>query len=83
MALCAECDDALPASLSDLSQFPQLTNLGAGAELLCKLAPRDLLWLVQGIDFALRDGPGTLSLLRQNGPPGWTSSTSSPCVPLR
>jgi hypothetical protein len=70
MALSGECDDALPASLSDLPERLEGANRSARAEFLGKLTPRGLLWIIRGIDFAFRNGPGALSLLRQNGPPG-------------
>jgi hypothetical protein len=57
MSLPGKCDDAFPASLSDLSEFPQPTNCGARAELLGKLAPRDLFLSIRGINFALWNGP--------------------------
>ena len=58
MALSGECDDALPSSLSDLPQGLEWTNRSALTELLGKLAPRDLLRSIRGIDFALGNGPG-------------------------
>src|ERR1043166_5751187 len=63
MTLSGECDDALASSLSDLPQRLDWTNRRARAELLGKLAPRDLLWSISGIDFALRNGPGAIVLL--------------------
>src|ERR1041384_6485258 len=63
MALAGECDDALASSLSDLPPRLEWTNRSARAELLGKLAPRDLLWSIRGIDFALRNGPGATVLL--------------------
>src|SRR5204862_7016976 len=63
IALAGECDDALASSLSDLPQRLEWTNRSARAELLGKLALRDLLWSISGIDFALRNGPGASVLL--------------------
>jgi hypothetical protein len=61
MALSGECYDALPSSLSDLPQDLQWTNRSARAEFFGKLAPRDVLRSIRGIDFAL--GPGAIILL--------------------
>ena len=63
MALAGECDNALASSLSDLPQRPEWTNRSARAELLGKLAPRDLLWSISVIDFALRNRPGATIFL--------------------
>jgi hypothetical protein len=45
MAVAGECDDALASSLSDLPQRPKWTNRSARAQLLGKLATRDLLFV--------------------------------------
>ena len=63
MALAGECDDALSSSLSDLPQWLEWTNRSARAELLGKLAPRDLLWSISGVDFALWNRPGAIIFL--------------------
>src|SRR5205823_3519567 len=63
MALAGECDDTLAPSLSDLSERLQRTNRGAEAEFLLKLASGSLLWIIRGIDFALRNGPCATVLL--------------------
>ena len=63
MALSGECYDALPSSLSDLPKGLQWTNRSARAEFFGKLAPRDVLRSIRGIDFALRNGPGATVLL--------------------
>jgi hypothetical protein len=62
-ALAGECDDALPSSLSDFPKLLEWTNRSARAEFLGKLAPRDLLRSIRGIDFALWNGPGAIILL--------------------
>jgi hypothetical protein len=72
MAFSGECDNALPSSLSDLPQRLDWTNRSDRAELLGKLAPRDLLWSISGIDFALRNGPGATVLLA----PEWTAGVN-------
>ena len=72
----------LPPPLSDLPERLQRTNRGAGAEFFGKLASGDLLWIIRGIHLALRNDQAPLSFLRRSGPPGLTSSTSSPLAPL-
>jgi hypothetical protein len=54
---------ALASSLSDLPQRPEWTNRSARAELLGKLATRDLLWRISAIHFALRNRPGATIFL--------------------
>src|SRR2546430_2102438 len=82
MALAGECDDALPSSLSDLPQQLERTNRSAVAELLGKLAPRDLLWSIRGIDFALRNGPGAIILLAPEGTAGMNEQNLEPASAL-
>jgi hypothetical protein len=81
-ALAGECDDALASSLSDLPQRLEWTNRSARAELLGKLAPRDLLWSISGIDFALRNGPGAIILLAPQRTAGMNEQNLEPASAL-
>lgn len=78
MAFACECDDALPSSLPDLPERLEWTNRSAVAELLGKLAPRDLLWSIRGIDFALRNRPGAIVLLAPERTAGMNEQNFEP-----
>lgn len=73
MALASECDDTLPSSLSDLPQRLEWTNRSARAEFFGKLAPRDVLRSIRGIDFALRNGPIAIIVLAPERTAGMTA----------
>jgi hypothetical protein len=82
MALSGECDDALPSSLSNLPQGLERTNRRAMAEFLGKLAPRDQLRSIRGIDFALRNGPSAIILLVPEGTAGMNEQNLEPASAL-
>jgi hypothetical protein len=82
MAFSGECDNALPSPLSDLPQPPEWTNRSTRAEFFGKLAPRDQLRSIRGIDFALRNGPGAIILLAPERTAGMNEQNLEPASAL-